>query len=119
MTRSIRLHSKYGVNPTIPQCFWCGQDKNEVALLGAAYKGEAPMHMVLDHEPCETCKQKFAQGILFFEVDDEPTGRWVVIKRDSELLRAIAEPLRTHLLAMGKCRVRPEDWVALGFPYDK
>lgn len=42
---SVRLHPKYGVNPTIPTCFWCGKDKNEIALLGAAYKEEAPMHM--------------------------------------------------------------------------
>lgn len=24
----ITLSPKYGVNPTIPVCFWCGEEKN-------------------------------------------------------------------------------------------
>ena len=31
---SILLSPKHGVNPTIPVCFWCGREKNEVALMG-------------------------------------------------------------------------------------
>lgn len=31
---SIKLSSKHGVNPTIPVCFFCGEEKNEIALLG-------------------------------------------------------------------------------------
>lgn len=30
-----KLSPKYGVNPTIPVCFWCGEDKNEVIILQA------------------------------------------------------------------------------------
>lgn len=33
---SLRLHSKYGVNPTIPTCFYCCKSKNMLILLGAA-----------------------------------------------------------------------------------
>ena len=58
MGKSIRLHKDFGVNPTIPQCLYCGEDKNEVALLGAAYKGEAPMHMIIDRVPCDSYKEK-------------------------------------------------------------
>ena len=30
----IKISPKYGVNPTIPVCFWCGKQKNEIALMG-------------------------------------------------------------------------------------
>lgn len=88
MSDSIRLHPKYGVNPTISQCFWCGKDKNELALLGAAYREEAPRHMVLDYEPCDECKKNMALGITLMEAtktpgdDPKPTGRWMVVKED-------------------------------------
>lgn len=58
---SIELSPKYGVNPTISVYFWCGKEKNELALMGRvrkcdphtgrAVKGsdvEMPMRMVLD-----------------------------------------------------------------------
>jgi hypothetical protein len=52
------LSKEHGLNPTMPVCYWCGEETGEVALLGAAYKGEAPMHMVLNKEPCPACKAK-------------------------------------------------------------
>lgn len=67
MSKRIKLSEKYGVNPTIPVCFWCGESKNEIALLGRlgdARKGEdieAPKNMVLDYEPCDKCKEKFTK----------------------------------------------------------
>ena len=39
MSKSIRLSKEHGVNPTIPICFWCEKDKNEIAMLGKL-KGE-------------------------------------------------------------------------------
>lgn len=93
---SIRLHPKHGLNPTVPTCFWCGNDKNEVVLLGAAYKGEAPMHMCMDYEPCDTCKSGMESGVTLIEATDKPvqkvpeiqqgvypTGRWWVITHDA------------------------------------
>lgn len=95
---SIRLHPKHGLNPTVPVCFWCGEDKGEVALLGNKYKGEAPPKMVLDYEPCTKCQELMKQGITMMEgdsasklgrppmnngVDVAPTGRWVVIKEEA------------------------------------
>ena len=50
----IRLSKKYGVNPSIPICFWCGQEKNEIALLGHIGDGrrgedlEAPRNILLE-----------------------------------------------------------------------
>ena len=30
----MKLSPKHGLNPLIPGCFWCGESKNEIALLG-------------------------------------------------------------------------------------
>jgi len=64
---SLRLHRKYGVNPTICQCFICGNDKNEIALLGANYKEEAPMKMIINFEPCDTCLEKMKIYVVLIE----------------------------------------------------
>lgn len=102
MSNSIKLSPKHGVNPTIPVCFFCGKEKNEIALLGQIgdrRKGEdfeAPKNVVLDYEPCEECKKKFAEGVLLIEVtnspevigmpiakDAYPTGRYVVVRPEA------------------------------------
>jgi len=100
---SIALSPKYGVNPTIPVCFWCGEEKNEIALLGRIGNGrrhedfEAPMHMVLDYEPCDKCGHNMSLGFTLMEATDKPnsttsmqiqsgvypTGRYVVLKREA------------------------------------
>jgi len=86
---SIRLHKEHGVNPTIPQCFICGEDKNELVLFGAAYKGQVPMHMIVNYEPCEKCKEKYlVDGVLLIEcyLENEkrvPTGSFVVLKEEA------------------------------------
>jgi hypothetical protein len=96
MNDSIRLHPKHGLNPTIPICFYCGKEKNEIALLGAAYRGEAPMHMVTSVEPCDECKERYVEYTLLVEMErvfdnraygrkelqQKPTGRWIAIRRE-------------------------------------
>lgn len=74
MSKNITLHREHGLNPTIPVCFWCGEEKGEIALLGNKYKGEAPRHMVMDYEPCLACQERFKQGILVIEADTKPVG---------------------------------------------
>ena len=51
---SIKLSPNHGLNPTIPVCFWCGKEKNEVALMGKMDKQDsaAPKHLVVDYPPC-------------------------------------------------------------------
>lgn len=87
MKNSIRLHPEHGLNPTLPKCWWCGEDTGEIALLGAAYKGAAPTHMVIDKNPCDKCKAGMAKGITVMEADEIPphaaTGRWVVITEEA------------------------------------
>ena len=100
MSKSIRLSEKHGVNPTIPVCFWCGEEKNEIALLGKLPKDqEAPRSMWIagDYEPCEKCKKRRELGIDFIEALEQPalgenqppyygyfpTGRHVVLKEEA------------------------------------
>jgi len=87
MSGSIRLHPQHGLNPTIPVCFICGKDKNEVVLLGATYKEQAPMHMCLNKTPCDECKKLMEMGVLLVSIKDGTdrenpyrTGALVVIK---------------------------------------
>lgn len=98
---SIRVSEKYGVNPTIPVCFFCGEEKNEIALLGKITNKqtkeeiEAPMRMVLDYEPCDKCKEAWSKGVAIIEVTQtdlgrpeiapnaQPTGKHVVLKEEA------------------------------------
>lgn len=107
MSNSIKLSKQHGLNPTLPVCFFCGEDKNEIALLGHIgdyRKGEdieAPRRMVLDYEPCDKCKEHMKQGVTLIEVSDRqpadgrpalkaqgnqevyPLGGWCVIKAEA------------------------------------
>ena len=100
MAKDIKLSPKHGVNPTIPICFWCGKEKNEIALLGrigGKKDLEAPKNMVLDFEPCDECASKMALGITCMECTEKPnpscnvqfsdriypTGRYVVINKEA------------------------------------
>ena len=113
MSKGITLSPKHGVNPTIPICFWCGKEKNEIALMGlvkerdpqtGAVRGsdvKMPMHVILDYEPCDCCKEQFSKGVQLIECSysrpderpalskDEnyrevyPTGRTVVLTEEA------------------------------------
>lgn len=88
MSNQIKLHKQFGLNPTISTCFYCGEETGEIALLGAAYDGEAPMHLCTSLKPCPTCKEKFKDYVLLVEVYDvesnnpQPTGRWAAVKKE-------------------------------------
>lgn len=106
MSKGIKLSPKYGVNPTIPVCFFCGEDKNEIAMLGRIGDGrkgedfEAPRAMCIDYEPCDKCKDAMSKGVTIISASnytedgrppvskDEygnlvyPTGAWSVVKTE-------------------------------------
>ena len=74
-TKSIKISQKHGVNPTIPICFWCGKEKNEIALLGKlSGDAEAPRStwLIGDYEPCDACKELRKRGIDLIEATDHP-----------------------------------------------
>lgn len=95
MNKGIPISEKYGVNPTLGVCFWCGRHTGEIALLGKLPKdAEAPKETVLSYEPCEECAKTFNEGVLVIEVDANtntppitdnysPTGRYVVINAEA------------------------------------
>lgn len=100
MSGSLRLSPKHGVNPTLPVCFWCGNERGDIALLGrigGSRDLEAPKHVVVDFEPCDCCRGKMSSGFTLMEattVPNEgcaveiqrgvyPTGRWCVIKPEA------------------------------------
>lgn len=123
MSNSIKLSPKHGLNPCMPVCFFCGETKNEIALLGRIGDGrkgediEAPMKAVLDYVPCEECQKKFAEGVLLIEVTNSPTyigmpiaenayptGRYVVVK---------PEALTGDFKAGSKALVLKKDFIAM------
>lgn len=121
---SIRLSDKHGVNPTIPKCFFCGNDKSEVLLMGKL-KGdvEAPHNAVFDKEPCVQCLDLMTKGVICISVKDGEsgdnpyrTGGWVVVSEEGigRMLEGV-EVLADILKA--RCTFLPDAaWDALGLP---
>ena len=67
---SIRLSEKHGVNPTMCQCFFCGEVKH-IALMGRLKNdAEAPMSCIMDYEPCEKCQENMKMGVTLIEVSE-------------------------------------------------
>lgn len=92
MSDEIRISPKYGLNPTMPVCFWCGKEKGEIAILGYIDGDiEAPRSCCIDYEPCDECKANMERGVTIIEasltpngyapIQDGvyPTGKWVVV----------------------------------------
>lgn len=88
MSKGIEISPKHGLNPTIPVCFWCGKEKNEIALLGRIREKtknryganvtkqdsdiKAPSRMVIDYEPCDECMKMWDRGVVVFEAQETP-----------------------------------------------
>ena len=98
----IKLHPKYGLNPTIPVCMYCGEEMNEIAFLGASYKEEAPKTMIMGIEPCEKCAEKFGDFVVLLEHDGkQPTGHWVAVRKECI---DIPDPSPIAFMEMGEFR---------------
>jgi len=68
---SISLSKEHGVNPAIPNCYYCDEKKNEVILAGHMRGDiEAPKNSVWDMTPCEECLGFMQQGIIMISVRD-------------------------------------------------
>lgn len=114
--KTIKFSPKHGLNPTIPVCFFCGQQKNEIALMGRlAGDAEAPRNLILDYEPCDHCKALFAQGILCIGVTEQspddrppicqsfyPTGAYMVVTEDCIQRWITDETLKQQVLEQRK-----------------
>ena len=72
MSKDIIVSEKYGVNPSVSVCFWCGKDK-EIIFFGKLKNDvEAPSKVVLDYVPCEHCNETWKKGVVLIEVEDTP-----------------------------------------------
>lgn len=101
---TIRLSKKYGVNPTICKCIFCGKDKH-LALLGhLGGRGQdlqAPMECVLDYEPCDECKKHMESGVALIEASDMPQrhGLPPIKTRDGEEIYPVGRMLVVNTAA--------------------
>jgi hypothetical protein len=134
---SIRIHKKHGVNPTMTQCFLCGESK-EILLVGSATKrfkdagvpvsddGKMPMSIgAIDKEPCQKCEGYMKQGIILIstrdgeEGSDDPyrTGGWLVVKEDAVKRMGLKSPaLEERILKQRVCFIPDEAWDFFGLP---
>ena len=123
---SIRISPKHGVNPSLHQCFFCGEPKG-VLLFGrrGIEDAEAPREVCIDREPCDKCKGFMEQGIILIGVDADKTtdeknpyrdGNWCVVTEDF-ISRAISTPVMRFDIMERRCAFLPGDvWDALGQP---
>ena len=100
--KDVKMSRKYGLNPTIPICFWCGEKRNEVACVGVVkdengQEIEMPMYSCIDYEPCDKCREGMSRGFTIMEATETPnratnremqkgvypTGNWVVIRPEA------------------------------------
>lgn len=100
---SFDASPKYGLNLTVPCCFWCQQPKNAPIPMGHIKTPDdedqkAPPTVILDYEPCPACEAKMRTGIallgcvneppedgrpeLFEKSKAWPTGRYIVLTED-------------------------------------
>lgn len=97
----ILLSKKFGVNPSITTCFYCGKETG-IALMGRIKTKEcddveAPKRICNTLEPCDDCKKKFEGYVLIVEKPSEkedPTGRWFAVKKE-----ALQEEFRSSPIA--------------------
>lgn len=121
---SIRLSPKYGLNPSIPVCFLCGEDKNEIILPGRLRDdAEAPRKCVWNYEPCDKCKEYMKQGIILISAksggdtkNPDRTGGWVVVKEEAVKRIFTNVSIQEEVLKKRTCFVEDEAWDQIGLP---
>lgn len=134
MGSSILLHPKYGVNPTMTRCFYCGKE-DKIILVGnktskwkeaglCSADGEmAKCVGVIDMEPCPECAKYMKDGIILISVRDGEsgtnpfrTGGFAVITEDA-LLQFLGEGELFHQVLKHRfCFVDNTIWNESGLP---
>ena len=126
MRGGIRVSEKYGVNPSMGICFWCGEEDGTILLPGKLPGDvEAPRRMCATYEPCKGCGEIFEKGIHCIEVADchrlrrpeimkrsgyAPTGRFVVVTRKWIEESLDEEKLSKQILKKGSCLMTEHDF---------
>lgn len=117
----MRISKEHGLNPSISTCFICGENKNEILLLGHNKGKKAPHTACYNYEPCDKCKEFMKQGIILISVRDGEsnnnpyrTGGWVVIKEDAAK-RILSKEIIDKRIAF----VEDKMWDMVGLPREK
>jgi len=117
----ITIHPEKGVNPSVSVCYFCGENKNELFLLGYNKGKEAPREAVFNTEPCDKCKEHMKKGVIFISVRDgeygtEPyrTGKFAVVKEEG--VRRIVKPksLAEEAIKKRVCFIEDSAWKKIG-----
>ena len=80
----ITLSPKYGLNPAVPKCYYCLQDKSEVVIPGRIDRRvpnrhgidkrevdiEAPRGAIWDMRPCSKCAAFMQKGVILISIRD-------------------------------------------------
>ena len=120
MSKGINLHPKYGLNPTLGICNWCGEESGEIGLLGFNGGKEAPRHAILSDEPCPKCKAHLSEGITVMLMTCEGGRRlaWIVAKEEP-FLAMLNGDTKEEVRKKRRCAVGLETWEAMGLAYPK
>lgn len=127
----MRVSPKHGLNPSLVNCYYCGEHK-ELALFGRLPGDqEAPREAVHDLEPCDTCVDLMSRGVLFISVRDGEidrtnqardkipnpyrTGGWVVV-REEAVSRIVAPDAAADLLRRRWAFIEDAVWDKIGLP---
>ena len=120
---SITLSQKHGVNPSLEQCFVCGEAKAVILFGRLRGDEEAPRQVCLNKEPCDKCKEHMSKGVILISVkgDSDPenpyrTGGWIVVK-DDVINRMVKDPKQAEAILKARvCFIPDELWDKVGFP---
>jgi len=128
----MMLSRKFGLNPSLGVCFYCGDENGEVVIPGLLRSKkdgqdvEAPRRAVWHKEPCARCQGFMAEGIIMISVDESKsddqqnpyrTGGWVVLKEEALRRIGLQPPeLEAAVLRQRVCFIADDAWDRLGLP---
>lgn len=125
--RGITLDPVHGVNPSLMQCFYCGEASG-IALLGNQHGKAAPRQAVYDMTPCDQCAQMMRDGVLCCEVDEskstDPKNPWRTghqcVVREELICRVVNSKELADAILKRRFTFIPSDaWDLLGLPREE
>lgn len=84
-------------------CFLCGSTKKTIMTDGHGFVKLGSKRILTDKDPCESCRSKMSEGVLFVEQPDgaksdlDRTGLMYIIKPD-ELRKVIVDKTKAETL---------------------
>jgi len=77
MNNQTKFPNTKDINPLIPICFFCREEKNKittVSKLEGMYKDtDTSTYAILDYEPCDRCKAIMKSNVTIVGVSETPT----------------------------------------------